>query len=315
MNGLKVKSIFLFLSAVLLSNINADSDKQLFMQKYIKKDAKAYMAGKEALNQEQRDKLSYDVNLSSIAKKDLNNTNFDVNYTTSAKIKQQAEGIASQINTGVRSSKYTEKVNDYKDYILNDKQLNFKKSMGIYSKTVEQIQKNRYEGINYSNKYLATSERLIIAISSSVPKETIINYFKSLDNVHSDVVFVINGFIGNNPKFIKPTLNYISDLLNKNNKSNKTDKDRYGYRVDINPKIFMKYSIEQVPAVIFVKNYNPYSELQGNGLMKEPVNDEEVYISYGDSGIQYTLNKINKQAKSKTLDKLIKNIQKGFFNE
>jgi hypothetical protein len=72
-----------------------------------------------------------------------------------------------------------------------------------------------------------------------------------------------------------------------------------------------------VPAVIFVKNYNPYSEIQGNAQMmgKDGLSDEEVFIAYGDSNIKYVLEKINKKAHSKGLEELIKNINKGFFNE
>ena len=71
--------------------------------------------------------------------------------------------------------------------------------------------------------------------------------------------------------------------------------------------------MSEVPAVIFVKNYNPFSEIQGNAVETE--SNEEVFISYGDSRINYVLEKINKEAKSEGLENLIKEINKGFFNE
>jgi hypothetical protein len=38
-------------------------------------------------------------------------------------------------------------------------------------------------------------------------------------------------------------------------------------------------------------------------------------VSYGDAGIEYVLKKINQKAKSKGLEKMIKNLNKGFFDE
>ncbi len=71
------------------------------------------------------------------------------------------------------------------------------------------------------------------------------------------------------------------------------------------------------PAIVFVKNYNPYSEIQGNTQSGElnGLNTEEVYIAYGDSNIKYVLEKINKEAKSKGLSNLIKHLSKGYFND
>ena len=89
----------------------------------------------------------------------------------------------------------------------------------------------------------------------------------------------------------------------------------YKFKVDINPKVFMKYNIDKVPAVIFVKNYNPLIEISGVSYkeLQSKKNIEDVYISYGDSDILYVLNKINKKAKSKGLKNFIKSVNKNFF--
>ncbi len=222
---------------------------------------------------------------------------------SSALSNKSAKEEARKINNIVRSTSYQQKVSEYKKYFLDDKKLHLKKYMGKYANRVSEIEKNNFKKIIH-NKYLKYNERLIVAISSSVPKETLFNYFDSLSNVNSDVVFVVNGLINNNPKYIKPTLQYISELLSSRRAGVPAKKGKYLLEVDINPKIFMKYSITKAPAVIFVKNYNFYDEMQGHNYDGKNEN-ENVYIAYGDSEITYVLEKINKEAKSEGLKRLI----------
>tara|TARA_B100001063_G_scaffold241464_1_gene268384 strand:- start:4163 stop:5005 length:843 start_codon:yes stop_codon:yes gene_type:complete len=280
--------------------MNADTDKELFIDKYMKQDkTEQYKKDAESF----RKNLSTDVDIKKMSGKDLD-TKLDTTIKKNPNVKD-ATKIAEEINGLIKSSEYKKKVTDYKDYILKDKGLNFQEKMGDYSKEIKKSPKKAYR-----NNFLASDERVIVAISESIPKEVIKNYFKSLGENYDDVLFVLNGFIGNNPKKIMPTLKYVNDLLSKDKKD---VKDKFLFRVDVNPKIFSKYNLTEVPAIIFIKNYNPYMEIQGNG--KDDKSNEDVYVSYGDSNIKYVLEKINKDAKSNGLTKLIKNIQKGFFNE
>lgn len=290
----------LICTLLLISYMNADTDKELFIDKYMKKDkTEQYKRDTESF----RKNLSADVDIKKMSGKDLD-TKLDITIKRNPNI-TDATKIAEDINGLIKSSEYKKKVTEYKDYILKDKELNFQEKMGNYSKEIKKSPKKAYK-----NKFLASDERVIVAISESIPNEVIKNYFKSLGENYDDVLFVLNGFIGNNPKKIMPTLKYVNDLLSKDNKD---EKDKFLFRVDVNPKIFSKYKLNEVPAIIFIKNYNPYMEIQGNG--NDDKSNEEVYVSYGDSNIKYVLEKINKDAKSNGLTKLIKNIQKGFFNE
>ena len=290
----------LLCSLILISYMNADTDKELFIDKYMKQDkTEQYKRDAESF----RKNLSTDVDIKKMSGKDLD-TKLDTTIKKNPNVKD-ATKIAEEINGLIKSSEYKKKVTEYKDYILKDKELNFQEKMGDYSKEIKKSPKKAYR-----NKFLASDERVIIAISESIPEEVIKNYFKSLGENYDDVLFVLNGFIGNNPKKIMPTLKYVNELLMKDNKN---EKDKYLFRVDVNPKIFSKYNLTEVPVIIFVKNYNPYMEIQGNG--NDDKSNEEVYASYGDSNIKYVLEKINKDAKSNGLTKLIKNIQKGFFDE
>ena len=290
------------------------------MHKYIKKDSEEYKSGEGVLSDSQRVQLSKDIDIHAMSNQDLNNTSYDINLTISNKVKDEAEQIAGQIDKGARSKEFKQKVNEYEEYILNDKDFGFREEINKYPSLMEKLQggNEKYVGTNYKNNYLAHDERLIIAISSSVPMETVKNYFDSLTEVYTDVVFVLNGLIDNDVQKIRPTVEYTTQLLKKRNlNTNNAEQDRYLFRVDINPKIFTKYSLEKVPAVIFVKNYNPYSEIQGNAQIdgEDGIAEEDVYIAYGDSNIKYVLEKINKKAQSKGLDTIIKNINKGFFHE
>ena len=240
---------------------------------------------------------------------DINTTKQLDGFDYNRKDEEQAKVIAGEINTNIRSEEYGKKIKEHEDYILKDKGMNLQQHGGQFNNYYEKG--DHTQGATYSNQHLARDERLIIAISSSVPKATIRNYFESLENVNQDVMFILNGFVGNDPKYIMPTIKYIEDLLIIDKEKEKG----YAFRVDINPKLFAKYDIKQAPAVIFVKNYDPYDEISGNAFIEGKKNNEEVYVSYGDAGIEYVLKKINQKAKSKGLEKMIKNLNKGFFDE
>lgn len=297
----------IFYSIGLCSLLYSDNatDKELFIDKYLNKTE--FQKNQIEAN-EYRNNISKDVNIKEISKKERNN--IDTNIPTNSNM-IDANKISEEINNNIKSKSFQEKVEANKDYILKDKDLNFDAKMGNYKKDIAPEKK-----VNYKNKFLNSDERLIIAISSSIPESVIRNYFKTLGDNNEDILFVMNGFIGNDPKKIMPTLEYISRLLNKDESSKDLkDQNKYKFRVDINPKIFSKYNIKEVPAIIFVKNYNPFLEIQGNGYDDSKTSNEQVYISYGDSSLRYALEEINKKAKSEGLTKFIKNFSKGFLNE
>ncbi len=295
-----MKNKILFMSLICISFLFAQSgnkDKEKFIDKYLKKDE--YNQNKKDAEQFRKN-ISTDVNIDEMSKRDRKDIDTKIEKNKNEK---KAKDIAAEIRTQVETKSFKNKVQKFRDYIFKDKNgFNFDEKIGIYKNEIKNAKK-----ANYENKFLASDERLIIAISSSIPNNVIKNYFKDLENVNTDVVFVLNGFVGNERK-IRPTINYITNLLSKS----KNEKDKYLFKIDINPKIFTKYNIKNVPAVLFVKNYNPYSEMQG--ILKKDEN-EKVYISYGDAKIKYVLEKIQKDAKSKNLEKFIKNMNKGFFNE
>ena len=181
------------------------------------------------------------------------------------------------------------------NYLLYDKKINWQQHLGQYKNrtntALEQLKdKGTISSEISSNQFLEHNEKIFIIISSSIQKHILKNYFETLQKVNTDVTFVLRGTIGGVKK-IKPTLDWIQEILTKN------DNTRYEYNVIIEPRIVSKYNIKQVPAVLYVKNYNPsYTEESAN---------EEHYIYYGAVDIDYALEKINDDVKSFGINKVL----------
>jgi hypothetical protein len=189
-------------SLILCTYLYSNGDKEVFIEKYIDKQ-EFNKTQKET--DEYRKNLSKDVDLKEISKDKQKEIDIKIDKNPNEK---DASQIAESINNEVKSINFQKKVDGYKEYILNDKDLDFNGKMGDYKKEIVNSNENIHK-----NKILNNNERLIIAISSSIPDEVIKNYFKSFGENNEDVLFVLNGFIGNDPKKIMPTLEYISKLL------------------------------------------------------------------------------------------------------
>ncbi|AWI34155.1 TrbC family F-type conjugative pilus assembly protein [Helicobacter apodemus] len=199
------------------------------------------------------------------------------------------------------------------DYILYDKSIDFSKYTGLNREELESI-RNGSHNLQSGNRFLSSDEKIFIVISSSMPKETIINYFKTLEKVNTDVTFILQGLVGNDISKLNPTLEYIRDLLVKDkNTSLENPENIYSFNIDINPKVTQKFNITHTPAVIFISNYD--KTLQEPQELKESINGERVYIAYGAVSADYAFKEINKKAKSKGLEKLLAQLNKSFFTE
>ncbi|EMS7925884.1 hypothetical protein WK350_000735 [Campylobacter upsaliensis] len=296
--------------------LNADNNltkEQIFENKYLKD--KASMQNQifvDELYKNTKDfnltKLRSDFNLS----KEQINEKYNPNFYESTEANQSAKEV-SNIR---RSDSFGKEVVKNEDYILHDKSLNFSEYLGQYSNNTKDLinQMESKKHLISSNKYLNSNEKLFIVLSSSMSKQSIQNYFKLLEKVNTDVTFVLRGLVGNDVRYINPTRLYIQDLLVKNpHNKDKQDKDNfYYYNIQINPKITKQYNITKVPAIIFVKNYNPIIEDYQEMPTKADEN-EEVFIAYGEASVDYALKEINKEAKSEGLERLLKNMQENFY--
>jgi len=100
-------------------------------------------------------------------------------------------------------------------------------------------------------------------------------YICQVEDLKLNAKFVLRGFIGGIKRGIKPTLNFIQKLIKGWSCQGKT-KDIHNVEIDIDPWVFRKYGVTQVPAVIY------------NGK-----------ISYGDYSLEWHLERLGLRVQTK----------------
>lgn len=308
------KALLLTASFVMLSYAD-DNKTQIFMDKYLPDSKmKRFDIDPEKLREK-----SKGLNLEKMkTNMEMNRTEFDKKFGEIQTVKSKsADKQAKDVSDFVRTDKFQKGVTENEKYILYDKSIDWNKYAGKYNSQTKEIME-QLEATNSpllsKNKFLNANEKIFIVISSSLKKETIRNYFKMLENVNTDVTFILRGVIGT-PKKIMPTINYINDLLVKDPSKDPSDMtNRYSFNIEINPKVTRRFSVKKVPAVLFIKNYNPvvqeYKEVIGT-----PDKDELYWIAYGEASIDYALEQINTKAKSDGIDRLLKAMKQSYYNK
>lgn len=296
----------------------ADSNltkEQVFENKYLQDKAQM----KSQISIDGLYKNTRDFNLSNI-RNDMNLTKDKINerYKIIFNQSKEANDSARDVSNMRKSDAFQKKVIENEDYILYDKSINFGDYLGDYSQNTKDMirQMESSKHLMSMNRYLNPNEKIFIVISSSMDRSSVQNYFKLLENVKTDVTFVLRGLVGNDARYISPTRLYIQDLLIKdiNNKNKEDENNFYHYNIQINPKITRKFNITKVPAVIFIKNYDPIVEDYQKMINVPENSSEEYYVAYGEASIDYVLKEINKQAKSDGLDRLLENMSVKFYN-
>lgn len=307
------RNIVLSLLGLCFLNAQELTNKELFEQKYLQNKADM----RSSISIEELYKSSKDFNLSSVDKqmkissKDFNDSYGNIEYFQSEK----AENLAKDINKESRSKEFKELVNKNTEYILSDKGFDFSKYAGQYSQRtqamINELAQNKH--LLNSNEFLNPNEKIFIIISSSLKDETIKNYFKDFENVQNDINFVLRGLVGNDLRYMKPTQEYMRNLMIKNPKGDLQDSSNYySYKIEINPKITRKFKIEKVPALLYIKNYNPIVQ-DYKEFVDELDENEDYVVAYGEVKALYALEQINKKAKSDGLERLIKAMSNSFY--
>ena len=157
---------------------------------------------------------------------------------------------------------------------------------------------------------LSPNERIYLFISSSVPEAALRTYIEQIAGLRDpNVVVLMRGFI-DGMKYMGPTLNYIGKLLEKD-PSCGLSCGLYGVNVEVDPLLFRRYGILQVPAVVYV----PDIEVLGPGSegLSRNAKVNRSYAFYGDVALSYSLKRINEEAKSASLAAVIKEFRHGFY--
>jgi conjugal transfer pilus assembly protein TrbC len=154
---------------------------------------------------------------------------------------------------------------------------------------------------------LAADERVHLFFSSSVELSTLRSYAAMIDRAGDpNVVMVLRGFVGG-MKRIKPTMDFIGNVLKKDPACDVTVEkcDGYNVSIQVDPLLFQRFRVEQVPTVV----YGVGQPVDGES--SEGQDFRQDFTISGDAGLDWLLEKINREAKSETLAGLIGSMRGG----
>ncbi len=139
-------------------------------------------------------------------------------------------------------------------------------------------------------------ERIFLFISSSVPDETVHTYIATMARITEPAItLIMRGVVGGLES--KEGVHYFSRILKKDlscrderTKKSRKRCPRYQVPVAIAADLFGKYGISRVPAVVYTDKNSSF-------------------LIQGDMALGYLLERINREAQSATLEKLIRKIR------
>jgi type-F conjugative transfer system pilin assembly protein TrbC len=154
---------------------------------------------------------------------------------------------------------------------------------------------------------LKSDERLWILVSSSVPLSTLRAYAAAIDRTGDEnIVMVMRGFI-DGMQYVRPTMQWIQQALIKEPGCKPTPErpcDLYQATIQIDPEIFSRYGIEQVPAFVYAQGV----ELL-NPEMSDGMKEKSHWVLTGDMSLGYALEMFHRETKADTLAGVIKSLR------
>lgn len=239
--------------------------------------------------------FAYDIDSSSASLQEkAYNTKVNSKPIISSEIKQRVNSLNSVLESRKTEIEAWKNKMDYKDGKLTfDKQ------------TVQNNQEKQED-----NGHFAEGERIYIFMSSSVPKETWIEYAKTIHamRIGNRAVMILRGCIGGCEKIL-PTTNFITDILTDEKKLKKG----LGVQVWIDPLLFRKYNIKKVPAVVFASGLKTRKIELSEGIKENILAEPHINISYDDWELTHHIKELYQQTHNQTLRKLIAKSEKNDF--
>jgi type-F conjugative transfer system pilin assembly protein TrbC len=162
---------------------------------------------------------------------------------------------------------------------------------------------------------LPANERIYIFISSSIPKETLRNYVRDVARLKDpNVKLVMRGLIGG-VKYIKPTMRFVSGILVKDPACDpeKGRCARYAAGVNVDPLLFGRYGINEVPAVVYARNVTVLDPQMSEGMERNMTRGES-YTIKGDVALDFALERFRQETGSKALEALVRLLDAGFYS-
>ncbi|MHB1349764.1 MAG: TrbC family F-type conjugative pilus assembly protein [Desulfobulbaceae bacterium] len=140
---------------------------------------------------------------------------------------------------------------------------------------------------------LAAKDKIYLFFSSSVPEDTVRTYIATLAWAKTtNIVPVLRGLVQGRGN-INASADYFAQILQEDpdcRDKRETMCRRYQVPIKIDPTLFERYGITRVPAVVYA-------------------GEKDSFKIQGDAGLDYLLERINRDAKSTTLAKLINQLR------
>lgn len=184
----------------------------------------------------------------------------------------------------------------------------------VFKDTINEYYPDGKETARATSKTLLSTERIYIFVSSSVPRQTLRNYAVDLDKLRDPgISMVMRGFVGG-MKYVKPTLEFVTKTIVKDESCDaaKEKCETYSVNIGIDPMLFRRYRITQVPAVVYVKGLSVVDQAMSEGISNN-AKASDFYVVYGDASLDYVLERIHKETKSKSIESILKALRKGFY--
>lgn len=174
---------------------------------------------------------------------------------------------------------------------------------GEFGKYVPKAIRKNYIKFLKSGKPFAMQggKRVFLLISSSVPFKTLRRYVLQIADNNLPVQMILRGLIpgSHNGEYFMSTIKYIESLIKYKDKSG-----YYDMHIDIDPLVFAKFNVHRVPALIYVRDYNPQTFTSLG---------EQAYLAYGNDDLEYLLKQIEDKTKSVYIKRVILTFRKNQF--
>lgn len=158
------------------------------------------------------------------------------------------------------------------------------------------------DAIKTTEHSLSKESYLYIFISSSMPQSTIRAYAQDAALLmEQNIIIVFRGMTGK-PPGIKDTAKYVKNIIRKDPGCERKCAV-YKARFTIDPRLFDKYKITEVPVFVYDRNVKSMNTGMGNKINNEPGND--YWKLEGDVSMQYALELFRRETRETELDKLI----------
>ncbi len=152
-------------------------------------------------------------------------------------------------------------------------------------------------------RLLSSQERVYLFISSSMPMATLRNYIRDLDHIgNGNITVVMRGFI-NGMKQAGPTLQFVSEIMVKDPSCRVKESQCPARNINlvVDPLLFRKYSIIQVPALVYVPSQTDLDPEDSEGLGEAPPH----YALLGDASLEYLLETLHQETQARSIKRLL----------